>query len=92
MIRSLIFGATALALSVGAASAQTVYVEPGYGYAPPAYMAPAPVIVAPAPIYMAPPVAVPRYYAPRAAVTVSTPLYNYAAPYAVTGFSDDWDW
>jgi hypothetical protein len=87
MTRSLIFGATALALSVGAASAQTLYVEPGYG--PPAYTAPAPVIVAPAPIYMAPSVVVPRYYAPRAAVTVSTPVYNYAAPF---GPVDDWDW
>ena len=71
MMRSLILGASALALSGGAASAQAVYVAP---YGVPAYVAPAPpVIVAPAPgfvtPYMAPQVAAPPYYpAPGAPV------------------------
>ena len=53
MTRALILGATALALSAGAASAQGVYATPGYyGYAAPAplydYAAPAYGYAAPA--------------------------------------------
>ena len=40
MMRALVLGAASLALSAGAASAQTVY--PGYGYAPYGYPATAP--------------------------------------------------
>jgi len=43
MVRSLTLAVTALALSSVAASAQAIYVAPGYGYgyvAPPAVMAP----------------------------------------------------
>jgi len=52
MSKALVLGATALALSAGAASAQVVY--PGYGHAAPAYAAPATagttiIIVNPAP-------------------------------------------
>src|SRR5438067_731203 len=67
MTRALILGATALALSAGAASAQAIYVTPGYGYAAPAYVAPAPVYVAPPAVYAAPP-----YYGPPA-VAVAPP-------------------
>jgi hypothetical protein len=89
MTRLLIFAAGALALSAGAASAQVVYVTPGYGYgyaAPPVYVAPAPVYVAPPPVYVAPPV-VPRYYGAPVAVA---PIYDYAPGYADTVFGPDW--
>ncbi len=96
MIRSsLVLGTTALALSTGVASAQTVYVGPGYvapAYVAPApvYVAPAPVYVAPAPVYVAPPV-VHHYYArPRAAVTVAAPIYDYAPAYSETIIDPDW--
>jgi hypothetical protein len=81
MTRALILGATALALSAGAASAQAIYVTPGYGYAAPAYVAPAPVYVAPPAVYAAPP-----YYGPPA-VAVAPPVYDYAPGYStiVTG-------
>jgi hypothetical protein len=82
MMRSLVFGASALALSGGAASAQAVYVAP---YGAPAYVAPVPpVVFAPAPVYVAP------YVAPQVAV----PPY-YAAPIApvyggTVTVGDDW--
>lgn len=89
MIRSLFVGAGLLTLTAGAASAQTVYVAPGY--AVPAYSAPA--YVAPAPAYVGPPVVVRHYYAPRAAVTVTPGLYDYAPGHGapVTVEDDDWD-
>lgn len=88
MIRSLFVGAGLLTLTAGAVSAQTVYVAPDYAtpdYATPAY-------VAPAPAYVGPPVVVRHYYAPRAAVTVTPPLYDYAPGYTapVTVEDDDW--
>ncbi len=84
MIRSsLVLGTTALALSAGVASAQTVYVAPAY--VAPAYVTPAPVYVAPAPVYVAPPPVVHHYYAaPRTAVTVAAPIYDYAPAYSET--------
>lgn len=82
MTRALILGATALALSAGAASAQAVYVTPGYGYAAPAYVAPAPAYVAPAPVYTAPPVVSGYYAAPP--IVASAPVYDYAPGYAAT--------
>lgn len=55
MVKPFIFGATALALSGGAASAQVVYVAPYGPYGVPAYVAPVPpVVFAPAPVYVAP--------------------------------------
>jgi len=90
--------ATALALSAGAASAQTVYVAPGY--AAPVYVAPAPVYVAPAPVYTAPGfVGYGGYYydyyaAPGAGVTVAAPIYDYAPGYAAaaTVVGPAWRW
>ena len=89
MMRSLMLGATALALSGAAASAQTVYVQSDY--AAPAYVALAPVVVAPAPAYVAPPAVVSRYYAVPQTVTVGTPVYGYASPYVAIGEMVDWD-
>ena len=88
MIRSLFLGAGLLALTAGAASAQTVYVTPGY--AVPAYTV-APTYVAP-PVAIGPPVVVRHYYMPRAAVTVAPPLYDYAPAYAAPVTIEDDDW
>jgi hypothetical protein len=82
MTRTLILAATAFTISGAAASAQTVYVAPGYGYAAPAYVAPtyvaptyvAPAYVAPAPVYVAPP----------------APVYDYAPGYVSTYTT--WGW
>ena len=81
MMRSLLLAATALALSGAAASAQTVYVTPGYGYGVPAYVAPtyvAPAYVMPGPAYVAP----------------TAPVYGYAPGYAdtYTVATPDWGW
>lgn len=79
MTRSLILGAAALAFSSVTASAQVVYVSPGY-VAAPTYVAPAYV----APSFVAPPV----YVAP------SAPIYAYRPgvldAYTVT--EPDWAW
>jgi hypothetical protein len=88
MTRALILGVTALAVSAGAASAQAVYVTPGYGYAP-AYVAPAPVYVAPAPVYAAPTVVSPYYAAPTT-VTVAPPVYDYAPGYSTIVTEPGW--
>jgi hypothetical protein len=84
MTRALILGTTAVALSVGAASAQAVYVTPGYGYVAPAYVAPAPtmapVYVAPGPVHAA---IVSGYYA-APPVVASSPVYDYAPGYTTT--------
>ena len=78
---------TALTFSAGVASAQAVYVEPGY--VAPTYVAPAPVYVAPAPVYTAPaPVVVPRRIV-RPAVPAVAPVYDYA-PGAVTVVEPGW--
>jgi hypothetical protein len=82
MTRSLVLGLTAVALSAGVASAQAVYVTPGYSYGAPAYVAPAPAYVAPAPVYAAPPVVSGYYAAPP--VVASPPAYDYAPGYATT--------
>jgi hypothetical protein len=86
MTRSLILAATALALSTVAASAQAVYMAPGYGYTYGYYAAPAYAV----PTYAAPYgyVAAPVFAAP------SAPLYNYAPGYTATySVTDpDWDW
>lgn len=84
MIRAFIFGTAALTLSTGVASAQAVYVTPGYpapAYVAPAYVAPAPVYVAPAPVYRAPAI-VSGYAAPP--VVASSPVYDYALGYTTT--------
>jgi len=79
MLRSLIFGASALALSGGAASAQAVYVAPYYGV--PAYVSPSPpVVFAPAPVYLAPSIVVHPYYA-----APSAPVYG-----GTVTVGDDW--
>jgi hypothetical protein len=82
MTRSLILGAAAVAFSGVTASAQAVYVSPGY-VAVPTYVAPAyaaPSFVAP-PVYVAPPayaVAPPAYaVAPPAYVAPRAPIYGY---------------
>jgi hypothetical protein len=87
MTRPFILATAALALSAGAASAQAIYVTPGYGYAAPAYVAPAPVYAAPvyaapAPVYAAPPVVSGYYGAPG--VAVAPPVYDYAPGYTTT--------
>jgi hypothetical protein len=87
MMRALIIGAAALGLSASAASAQTVYVSPGYGV--PAYVAPAPAYVAPPPAYVAPPV-VRGYYYPGPSVTVAAPVYDYAPAYPGAITIDDY--
>jgi hypothetical protein len=80
MTRTLLLGATTLMLSAGAASAQAVYVAPGYDYAAPAYVAPAPA----APIYAAPPVVYRYYGVPRTTVAIPAPVYDYAPGYFET--------
>jgi hypothetical protein len=92
MIRALMLGASALVVTAGAASAQTVYV-PGYvtpGYAPSAMIAAPPLIAPPAPLYTVPGSA--GYYA--APVTVAPPAYGYGPGYAeaVTIERPIWDW
>jgi hypothetical protein len=85
MMRALVLGIAALALSAVSASAQ-VYVTPGYGYgyAAPSYVAPAPVYTAP-PVYAAPVYTSPPVYA------VPAPLYGYyAAPYGYAPGSREW--
>jgi hypothetical protein len=92
MMRALVLGAAALALSAGAASAQAVYPSPLYDYAGPAALAPVPatphaygpLIFTPqlyvsTPAFPAPP-AEPGYYTAQS-VVVSQPLYDYAPGY-----------
>jgi hypothetical protein len=88
MMRALVLGAAALALSAGAASAQTVYpAAPLYDYAGPAWPAPhgysplvyAAPVYAPTLAYPAPPTA-PGYYA-APSVVASVPLYDYVPGY-----------
>jgi hypothetical protein len=89
MIRSSLILATTLAMSAGAASAQTAYVVPDY--VAPAYVAPAPVYVAPPPIYVAPRRVVHRYYvAPRASITVAAPAYEYPPAPSETIIDTGW--
>lgn len=80
MTRSLLLAAMALALSGVSASAQAVYVAPGYYD----YVAPAPVYVAPAPTVVVPSAVVPawQYVAPSATVTAAAPLYDYVPSYS----------
>ena len=72
MMKALVVGAAALALSAGAASAQVVY--PGYGYAPYGYGygTYGYGYGAAAPLY--------DYAGPAYGYGVAAPLYNYAAP------------
>ena len=85
-MKAILIAATALTFSAGVASAQAIYVDPGY--VAPAYVAPAPVYVAPAPVYTAPAVVVPRRVV-RPAVTAVAPVYDYA-PGAVTVVAPGW--
>ncbi len=79
MIRSLILGAAALAFTGAAASAQAVYVSPGYVVAP---------------TYVAPAYVAPSFVAPRVYVAPSPPIYDYGPgvvdAYTVT--EPGWAW
>jgi hypothetical protein len=95
MMRALVLGAASLAISAGAASAQTVYPSgraPLYDYAGPASSAPvpttplgygpliyAPQLFARTPAFPTPP-AEPGYYTAQS-VVVSQPSYDYAPGY-----------
>jgi hypothetical protein len=95
MMRALVLGAASLAISAGAASAQTVHpsgTAPLYDYAGPASSAPvpttplgygpliyAPQLFARTPAFPTPP-AEPGYYTAQS-VVVSRPLYDYAPGY-----------
>jgi hypothetical protein len=95
MMRALVLGAASLAISAGAASAQTVYpsgTAPLYDYAGPASSAPvpttplgygpliyAPQLFARTPAFPTPP-AEPGYYTAQS-VVVSQPSYDYAPGY-----------
>jgi hypothetical protein len=95
MMRALVLGAASLAISAGAASAQTVFpsrTAPLYDYAGPASSAPVPTtplgygpliytpqLFAPTPAFPTPP-AEPGYYTAQS-VVVSQPLYDYAPGY-----------
>jgi hypothetical protein len=82
----LVLGVAALALSVGAASAQALY--PGYGYAPYGYgyTATAPLYDYAAPAYG---YAAPAYVAPAqtgTTVVIVTPAPAYTSPPVVSGY------
>jgi hypothetical protein len=86
-MKAVLIAATALTFSAGVASAQAVYVAPGYApaYVAPTYVAPAPVYVAPAPVYTAPAATV---VVPRRVVRAA-PVYDYA-PGPVTVVEPGW--
>jgi hypothetical protein len=78
MTRSLLLSAAALAFSGVAASAQVVYVSPGYLVAP---------------TYVAPAYIVPSFAAPPVYVAPSAPIYGYGPGVLdATVAEPDWAW